>query len=106
MTVSIYHLEARLFVGPLAAPLRDEWRVHATDDPRAAERWACEQFTEGFTVWVYDHSHPDPLPLASDLHLIAYATPDEGFDRLASMLARLRTPSGKRSDRPGVAGAG
>ncbi|OLT13644.1 hypothetical protein BJF78_21695 [Pseudonocardia sp. CNS-139] len=73
--MSAFHLEARLFVGPLSAPERDEWRHAGADSWAEAERWVEQQVAAGFTVWVYDHGRPSPIPSASDLRLVAHARP-------------------------------
>jgi hypothetical protein len=70
--VSRYHLHARALEGPLQAPRRDEVRVAAADDPDEAETWARRRVAEGFTVWVYDHGHPNRVSGACDYRLIAH----------------------------------
>ncbi len=102
--LSIYHLHARLFEGPLAAPTRDERREAETDNWNEARSWAFNQIGGGFTVWVYDHGHSAPLSNASDLRVIAYAQPGTaatGLERLPRPSGGVRTPTPPARSAPG-----
>jgi hypothetical protein len=55
--VALYHLHARLFEGPLAAPTRDELQTRHSDDYGAAVALAEELASRGFSVWLYEHEH-------------------------------------------------
>jgi hypothetical protein len=94
--MSRYHLQARLFVGPLAKPRRDDWRDCATNDPEAAEGWARQAWDDGFTVWVYNHGRKDPLPFASDWHLIGLARPGGDFAAISAAFAAAKAPPGRQ----------
>ncbi len=77
--MSTYHLHARLLVGPIQAPLRDEARVSGADTLAEAQQWSRERVAEGFTVWIYDHGHVATVPGASDLRRIAFTRPSTPY---------------------------
>ena len=86
--MSAYHLRARLIVGPLRSPTRDEARDVESDDRSELARLATTLRSEGFTVWIFRHGVA-PVPGASDL------TVDERLDPLPP------APADARPRRPG-----
>lgn len=95
--MSTYHLHARLFEGPLAAPRRDERRVSETDSRTEADAWARAQVAEGFTVWIYDHGRVPGIAGASDFRTVAHLQPASRTSRTPA--ARRR--GGKVTSRRG-----
>lgn len=73
--MSTYHLHARILVGTVAAPERDEVRLSEADSWDDAQGWAREQLAAGFTVWIYDHGHVTPIAGASDYRTVAHLRP-------------------------------
>jgi hypothetical protein len=73
--VSVFHLHARLVEGPLGAFTRDESRAATADSWPAAVASAERLRESGFTVWIYEHGTPSPIPTASDLHVVARLSP-------------------------------
>lgn len=87
--MSIYHLHARLFEGPLSAPVRDELQTRETDDLAAVQVHAKELAARGFTVWIYDHGHHTEVPGASNYRTIFKYLPD---GRVTSSLPPVPPP--------------
>lgn len=69
--MSLYHLHARLFRGPLLDPLRNEFQSRETDDWHEVLGLAEELAGRRFAVWVYDHGHPSPYLTGSDYRVVA-----------------------------------
>lgn len=57
-----FHLHARLFVGPLYLPERNELQSGESDDCEEIMTLAKELVTRGFAVWVYNHDSVAQLP--------------------------------------------
>lgn len=55
--MSVYHLHARLFEGPLNDPARNELQSRESDSMPAVVELAEELAARGFAVWVYEHDH-------------------------------------------------
>lgn len=59
--MSLFHLHARLFEGPLDAPARNELQSAESDEYGVVIGLAEELASRGFSVWVYEHQHgPGP----------------------------------------------
>jgi hypothetical protein len=73
--VSLYHVHARLFEGPLGNPSRNELHTRETDDLAEVEKWARQWAFSGFTVWIYDHNNTAVAPGGSNYRTILTFTP-------------------------------
>ena len=93
--MSTYHLQARLLVGPLSRPERDETRTSAGDDLDELLAVSRALSAQGFTVWIYDHGHPAPLPGASDYRTVVHLPADRA----------MRDDPGRRAPAPCAAEA-
>ena len=55
--MSRFHVHARLFVGTLDAPQRNELQSRESDDLAEITALAEELSARGFAVWLYAHDH-------------------------------------------------
>lgn len=75
--MSSYHLHARMFVGSLVAPTRNELQTDESDDLDEVVRLAEHMVDEGFAVWVYEHVHGvGPNGRHAPYRLVAEWAPD------------------------------
>lgn len=74
--MSLYHLHARLYEGPLGDPKRSELQTQDTDDLAEVELTAEALASGGFTVWIDDHGKTNVCAGSSDYRLILMYTPD------------------------------
>lgn len=70
-----FRVDARMFEGSLAAPVRNETRRRECSDYVSAVGLAHSWQEDGFTVWIYDHGRTTGLANASDLRVIAVVHP-------------------------------
>ncbi len=75
--MSVFHLHARLFEGPLSKPERNELQSAENDDWDDIRALAGELLARGFTVWIYDHGKQSPLPGAGDYRVVAHLRPGD-----------------------------
>lgn len=75
-----YYLHARLFVGTLDAPTRNELRAAESDDRAELETLAVELRAAGWRVWLYERRPAQPGSLtfagrAASFHVLGEWTP-------------------------------
>ncbi len=97
--MSVFHLHARLFKGPLRKPEHNELQCAEADDWDDIRALADELLGRGFTVWIYDHGQRCPLPGASDYRVVAHLRPGDPRPVPHLVGARLlRGPARRPSD--------
>ena len=94
--MSTYHLQARLFIGPMRQPARDEVRTAQSDSWAELHTVADQLVATGFTVWIFDHGAPNPIPNASDYRLLTRLVPTPPAARPATPPTSARPTTTRR----------